>query len=100
MKIAALTPQFVIEGPEAVEETTTKAQAEAANLKVVGPDKSSVSDNSGGHLERETRDGLKRLSRLIQGKKANIRRLIARYIAVDQNQNALTDLGRNLDRSI
>jgi hypothetical protein len=66
VKVAALSPQFVINAPEGAE--SKDANAVQARLTVVGAEKSSASDPDGGANE-ETRSGLKRLAQFISSQR-------------------------------
>ena len=63
MKIAALSPQFIIETPVSAEEAEAeRVAAETRRLKLVPTDPSPDSEQ----LDQETREGLKRLSEVIR----------------------------------
>lgn len=67
MKVAALSPQFVVEPPPGEEKIAAENAANELHLKVVRPE--SVASTDGETLERETRAGLKRLSQLLRDSK-------------------------------
>ncbi len=97
MKISSLNPQFIIESPTAIDEAASTAETAAPSLRVVPSEPSAAPDNSGGHLDRETRDGLKRLSRLIQGKKLKTARVLAIYKRIDSREDLSTHRGTHLN---
>lgn len=67
MKIAALSPQMIIEVPPSVDEAETeRVSQELRHLKLVEPEATAQTDPP--DLENETRAGLKRLSELIRKK--------------------------------
>lgn len=69
MKVAALTPHFVIESSPTAEAAEAKRTASKLHLKVVKPEKPSAPNESGQALDQETREGLKRLAALISEQK-------------------------------
>jgi hypothetical protein len=75
VKIAALSPQFVIETPVSAEDAETKRVAsEVTRLRLVPTNPSADSEQ----LDQETREGLKRLSDVIRkNKKAKATRFLA-----------------------
>ena len=75
MKIAALSPQFVIEAPVSAEDAETeRVAAETRRLRLVTTTPSADSEQ----LDQETREGLKRLSDVIRkNKKAKAARFLA-----------------------
>jgi hypothetical protein len=75
VKIAALSPQFVIEAPVSAEEAETeRVAAEIRRLRLVPTNPSADSEQ----LDQETREGLKRLSDVIRkNKQAKATRFLA-----------------------
>lgn len=114
MRIAALTPQFVIEPPagsETVEQE--KVAAELKRLKLVqteAPD----SAPADGDVDQQTKDGLKRLTQLVQKEKKkkrdNIftaleagdrrkRRAFQQYRDIAEARDPREGKGENIDES-
>jgi len=96
LKIWLLSPQFVTESPTVIDEVTSSLETAAPHLKVVPAEGAGAADNSGGHLDRETRDGLKRLSRLIQDKKLKAARALENYRRVALGESLTNYRGTNL----
>jgi hypothetical protein len=97
LKISSLSPLLIIESPTAIDEAEAAAEASVTRLEVAPTGAAAASDNDGGHLDRETRDGLKRLSRIIQGKKLRTSRVLAIYRRVTSRENLVSNRGINLD---
>lgn len=67
MKIAALSPHFVIETSPGAEKVESERKArELRHLKIAEPEAASATDPSEDSLDSETREGLKRLTRLLR----------------------------------
>lgn len=71
VKIASISPQFIVEAPPAAESGEQKAVAEELGLRLIRPEAASRGGgDSQSSLNSETREGLKRLSQLIQKSQA------------------------------
>jgi len=99
MKVATLTPHFVIESSPTAEVAEAKRTASKLHLKVVKPEKPSAPNESGQALDRETREGLKRLAELIKEqkkKKAQEEAVQAAKSLSDRRKAKVFDLYRNI----
>jgi hypothetical protein len=68
VKIAAISPQFVVETPAGEETTDAEKTSAELRLQVVRAREVDKAAADGSAIEAETREGLKRLSRLIRKK--------------------------------
>ena len=66
MKVAAIHPHFVVEAPPGAENSEAQRASKELHLKLVRPEAPGEGQET---LNQETRDGLKRLTRLIREKK-------------------------------
>lgn len=104
MKIAGLSPHFVVEASPAAEKSEAKQTASELGLRVVKPEEPSAT-KSGVSLDQETLAGLKRLSSLLKEKKKKEeepdshekKRAFRSYLVIFNCHDPTRGRGENLD---